>query len=132
MSYEETTFNQFTWVYVLITSSVVLSFVILTYRYWLRPILTMILRIIPWTVEQRPSDVLETAQSSNRLKIVRPETAECPRCTNAAEKLTGEMTSQPELPIQMTPGAMTRSGPTVQPNPVERACFAKPGKFQLQ
>jgi hypothetical protein len=32
MSHEETTFNQFTWVYALIISSGVLSFVILTYR----------------------------------------------------------------------------------------------------
>jgi hypothetical protein len=92
----------------------------------------MILRNIPWTMEQRPSDALETTQSSNRPIIVRPETTECPRCTDASEKPTGVMTPQPEILLQMMTEAVTRPGPAVQPNPVERACFAKPGKFQLR
>jgi hypothetical protein len=65
ISSEETITSQITWVYALIVFSIVLSFVVLTFRCWRRPFLTMFHRLLPWRTAQRPSTDLEMTHRSS-------------------------------------------------------------------
>jgi hypothetical protein len=130
---EPITTNQFTWVYALSIFSIILSLIVLTSRYWHGPILTLLLKMFPWLTEQRPSTDLEMQPTSTRpSKAVAPATTDCPCCTDTSDELMGVMTSHTATPLQMETEAVATPKPVVQPRPVERACFAKPGRFQLR
>jgi hypothetical protein len=132
ISSEETATNQFTWVYTLIILSIVLSFIALTSRYCQRSLLTMIHGIFPCPIKQRPSTDLEMTQLALHPLVTDPATTDCPCRTSSSDEPTGITTSHPAIPLKLEAEAVAKPNQVAQPRPVERACFARPGRFQLR
>jgi hypothetical protein len=93
ISSEETTSNQTTLVYALITFSIILSFVVLTSR----PFLTLFHKIFPWQNVRRPSLDLGMTRLSTHPVVMSPDTTDFPCCIDTSE----ELTSHPATPLQM-------------------------------
>jgi hypothetical protein len=100
MSSEEGTTSQIMWAYALIIISKFLSFAVLTSNCWQRPILTLIRRIFPWRIGQRPF-INPEMQGRIRPNIAAtdPATIECPWCTEDPKELVGVTTSYPAIPL---------------------------------
>ncbi|PNF31400.1 hypothetical protein B7P43_G04086, partial [Cryptotermes secundus] len=132
MASNTTTTSQTTWVYVLVTISIILSLIILTSRLWQRPIITLIQKIFPRRTEPKSNDIEMKPMSTPTATVIDPESNNCPCCTEDRSELMGVTTSHPATPLQMEVETASKPAPTVQPRTGERVHFAQPGKFQLR
>jgi hypothetical protein len=132
ISSEETATNQFTWMYTLIILSFVLSFIALISRYCQRSFLTMIHGRLLCKTKRQPSTDLEMTPLASNPLVTDPATTDCPCCTSSSDEPMGVTTSHPATPLQLEAESVAKPIPVAQPRPMERACFARPGRFQLR
>ena len=124
--------SQVTWLYMLFAFAIILPFVILTLKYWRRPITLLIRRVLPCTTDQRPY----ASQTANQ-----PATRRVPAMDSGVTNRFGSVETPNEnvedtashSAASLRAEAETVSGPApaAQPEAAERTYFAQPGRFQL-
>jgi hypothetical protein len=125
--------NHTTFLYALSTFSIILPLVVLTSKYWQRPLLMIFRRFLPSRTEQRPCLV----QVRSRPATLGSATTDiamtvCPCYVEIPDENVGVATSYPATPLQMETETTSRPAPAVQPKTAERVQFAQPGKFQIR
>jgi hypothetical protein len=79
--------NQATWPHVLSALSIILTFVVLTSKYWQQPVILVIRRIFPCFPEQRPcTSQGRSCHATPRSPITNSATADCPCCLKIPDR----------------------------------------------
>ncbi|PNF23241.1 hypothetical protein B7P43_G17645 [Cryptotermes secundus] len=113
MASKTTTTSQTTWVYALVTISIILSLIILISRLWQRPIITLIQKIFPRRTEPKSStDIEMKPMSTPTTTAIEPDSNDCPCCTEDPSELM-EVTSHPATPLRMEVETVSKPAPVV-------------------
>jgi hypothetical protein len=122
--------NQPTWMYVIISLSLILSLAAFIPQYWSSLVRMFTQRITPLPIEPQIAAALEMpSKPGSHTAAMDPRTPTC-RCGTSNPHTEMEVMSlQTAVSVQE---AGTETGPDGPPRPTERVCFAAPGRFQLQ
>jgi hypothetical protein len=125
--------SQATWLYTLSTLSITLSLLVLTSRYWRRPMTLFIRKVFPCAHDQRPlSTQRKNRQATSKVPATSSANKDCPSCVAGRDE-NGEAEASPSaVPLQMEPEVLPGPGPATRPEAAERVYFAQSGKFQLR
>jgi hypothetical protein len=132
MSSEGAMASQATWLYTLSALSLTLSFVVLTLKYWRRPITSLIRKFVQCVTDNRPCmSQITNRQAEPGVPASSSETTNCPRCAASTNESEEGEASHSAAPLRMEAGAVPGPTSSNPPEAAERISFAQPGKFQL-
>jgi hypothetical protein len=133
MSSEGVMVSQATWWCTLPALSIILPFVVLTLKYWQRPIILLIRKVVQCANGQRPCmSQITKRQAEPGVPASNPGMTNCPNCAAISNESVEDTTSHSATPLTMEAEAVPGSTFATQPEAAERISFAQPGKFQLR
>jgi hypothetical protein len=132
MSSEGVLASQATWLYSLSALSITLSFVVLTLKYWQRPITLLIQKVVQCANDHRPCmSQITNCQAEPGVPASSSETTNCPRCAAISNESEEGTASHSATPMWMEARVVPEPSFSTPPEAAERICFAQPGNFQL-
>jgi hypothetical protein len=133
MSSDEARASQTTWLYILSTLSIILLLLVLTSKYWQRPMTLLIRRVFPCPNDQQPRPTQTTnRQAAPRNPPKNPVMTDIPSCVAGPAENMERTASCSAAPLRMEADMIPGPGSAAQPEAAEQMYFAQPGKFQLQ
>jgi hypothetical protein len=123
--------SQVTWLYTLSTLNITLSLLVLTSRYWRRPMTFFVRRLFPYAHDQRPlTTQTKNHQATSRVPATSSANNDCPSCVAGPDEKGEAKASPSAVPLQMErQRCYPAQGPPPNPKPLNECTSLSPENF---